>query len=236
MLHIHFYINEGLGNTHCPHAHNANDEWVTLQVQMQFKETSAKAAKLDPRESLSRLHFSDRAEAAMNEQINVELNCSYIYHSMSSYFDRDTVSLPGIAKYFREESLEERTHAQKFMDFLNTRGGRVKLLSILGPESEFSDEERGDALYAFELALSLERLNYDKLLHLWEVLEAEADAQAVHFVEYMLEQQAADVKKTADYVSQLRRIGKGHPVWHWDQQMYKEGTIPYKAYAGEDSA
>ena len=27
----------------------------------------------------------------------------------------------------------------------------------------------GDALYAMELSLSLEKLNFDKLLHLWEV-------------------------------------------------------------------
>lgn len=31
---------------------------------------------------------------------------------MSCYFDRDTVSLPGFAEYFRDNSLEERGHAQ----------------------------------------------------------------------------------------------------------------------------
>ena len=31
---------------------------------------------------------------------------------MSCYFDRDTVSLPGFAEYFRRSSLEEREHAQ----------------------------------------------------------------------------------------------------------------------------
>jgi hypothetical protein len=41
-----------------------------------------------------------------------------------------------------------------------------------------------------ELSLSLERLNYDKLLGLWSSMEQHADAQAVHFVEGMLEKQA----------------------------------------------
>jgi hypothetical protein len=31
---------------------------------------------------------------------------------MSAYFDRDTVSLPGFAEYFRNSSLDERGHAQ----------------------------------------------------------------------------------------------------------------------------
>lgn len=85
-----------------------------------------------------------------------------------------------------------------------------------------------------ELSLSLERLNYDKLLHLWEVMEAEADAQASHFIEYMLEEQAKDIKETADYVSQLRRVGKGHGVWHMDHEMY-EKEVRYMAYAGDGS-
>lgn len=42
---------------------------------------------------------------------------SYVYHAMSAYFDRDNVALPGLASYFREASLEERTHAQTLMDF-----------------------------------------------------------------------------------------------------------------------
>lgn len=42
---------------------------------------------------------------------------SYVYHAMSTYFDRDNVALPGMASYFRAASEEERTHAQTLMDF-----------------------------------------------------------------------------------------------------------------------
>lgn len=65
---------------------------------------------------------------------------------MSAYFDRDNVSLPGFARYFRDQSQEERGHAQKLMDFLNTRGGRVALKALVPPETEFSEDTRGDAL------------------------------------------------------------------------------------------
>ena len=33
----------------------------------------------------------------------------------------------------------------------NRRGGRVKLQSILLPETEFNDPDKGDALYAMEV-------------------------------------------------------------------------------------
>jgi ferritin heavy chain len=202
------------------------------EVQMEWKRQAESGA--DPTVSLVRMHYSPKAEAAVNEQINVEYNISYVYHSMASYFARDNVSLPGFAKYFGDQSLEERGHAQKLIDFQNTRGGRVKLLALVPPEAEFAEDSRGDALYAMELSLSLERLNYDKLLHLWEILEKEADAQASHFIEYMLEEQAKDIKETADYVSQLRRVGKGHGVWQFDHELY-EKEVRVNAYS-EDGA
>jgi ferritin heavy chain len=205
------------------------------EVQLQLKDQAERGGLNDPTSSLVKMHFSQKAEAAINEQINIEYNISYVYHSMSAYFDRDNVSLPGLAKYFRDQSLEERSHAQKLIDFQNTRGGRVKLLALVPPETEFTEDSRGDALYAMELSVSLERLNYDKLLNLWEVMEAEADAQASHFVEYMLEKQAEDIKETADYVSQLRRVSKGHGVWHFDHELY-EKEVHYMADAGGDGA
>ena len=38
----------------------------------------------------------------------------------------------------------------------NKRGGRVRLQPLTAPESEFDHPEKGDALYAMELTLSLE--------------------------------------------------------------------------------
>ena len=41
---------------------------------------------------------------------------------------------------------------------------------------------QGDALYAFELALSLEKLNYHKLMELVKVAESTGDNQMTDFV------------------------------------------------------
>jgi ferritin len=43
----------------------------------------------------------------------------------SAYFDRDDVALQGFAKRFSKNSEEERCHAQKFIDYQNSRGGRI---------------------------------------------------------------------------------------------------------------
>lgn len=80
-----------------------------------------------PQDSLARQKYTDDCEAAINEQINVEYNVSYIYHAMYAYFDRDNVALKGLAKFFKESSDEERGHAEKLMEYQNKRGGRGRL-------------------------------------------------------------------------------------------------------------
>lgn len=78
-------------------------------------------------ESYGRVDYTAECEAAVNEQINIEYNVSYVYHAMYSYFARDNVGLPGIAAFFKNESLEERHHAEMLMDFQVLRGGKVAL-------------------------------------------------------------------------------------------------------------
>ncbi|EXB29261.1 Ferritin-3 [Morus notabilis] len=176
-----------------------------------------------PQVSIARQKYTEEAEAAVNEQINVEYNVSYVYHALFAYFDRDNVALKGLAKFFKESSEEEREHAEKLMEYQNKRGGKVKLQSILMPLSEFDHPEKGDALYAMELALSLEKLTNEKLLNLHCVADCNKDVQLVDFIESeFLTEQVEAIKKISEYVAQLRRVGKGHGVWHFDQMLLHE--------------
>ncbi|XP_008792167.1 ferritin-3, chloroplastic-like [Phoenix dactylifera] len=177
-----------------------------------------------PDQSVARQKYADECEAAINEQINVEYNVSYVYHALFAFFDRDNVALKGFAKFFKESSEEERVHAEKLMIYQNKRGGRVKLQSIVTPLTEFDHPEKGDALHAMELALSLEKLTNEKLLNLHSVAVKCNDPQMADFVESeFLGEQVEAIKKISEYVAQLRRVGKGHGVWHFDQMLLHEG-------------
>ena len=98
-------------------------------------------------------NFHQETEDAINKQINMELTASYIYQSMSVYFDRDDIALPGFSKFFKHSSDEEREHAEKLMKYLNKRGGRVILTSVTKPPKD----EWGTGLNALETALDLEK-------------------------------------------------------------------------------
>lgn len=80
------------------------------------------------------------------------------------------------------------------------------------------EQEKGDALYAMELSLSLEKLNFQKLQALHDVAAAADDAQMCEFIEsQLLAEQARAVKKVAEYVAQLRRVGRGLGVFEFDR-------------------
>ncbi|XP_054783774.1 ferritin-3, chloroplastic-like [Prosopis cineraria] len=183
----------------------------------------ALAVPMSPQVSMARQNYADECESAINEQINVEYNVSYVYHSLFAYFDRDNIALKGFARFFKEASEEEREHAEKLMKYQNIRGGRVVLHPIMSPPSEYEHPEKGDALYAMELALSLEKLTNEKLLHVHSVADRNNDPQMADFIESeFLSEQVEAIKKIAEYVAQLRMVGKGHGVWHFDQRLHEE--------------
>ena len=70
-----------------------------------------------------------------------------------------------------------------------TRGGRVKLAALAAPPPDYNHEQKGDALYSMEIALALEKLNFQMLYSLHETADKAGDAQMTDFVEEMLAEQ-----------------------------------------------
>ncbi|KAM6186226.1 ferritin heavy chain-like [Rhynchocyon petersi] len=126
-----------------------------------------------------RQNYNQDSEAAINRQINLELYASYVYLSMSYYFDRDDVALKNFAKYFLHQSHEEREHAEKLMKLQNQRGGRIFLQDIKKPDRD--DWESG--LNAMECALHLEKSVNQSLLELHKLATDKNDAHLCDFIE-----------------------------------------------------
>ncbi len=170
------------------------------------------------------LDYSDDQMNAVNRHINVEYTASYAYHAMWAYFDRDCVALPGFAHYFKDQSGEEREHAEEFMKYQNRRGGKVELQPLAVPDMTFTqDDGTSDAMYAMDLHLQLEKFVYYKLKDLHKVADNADDPQMMDFVEGYLSHQVEAVKKAGDYIAQLKRVGTPHGVYHFDRVLLKEG-------------
>uniref|UniRef100_A0A803TR86 Ferritin n=1 Tax=Anolis carolinensis TaxID=28377 RepID=A0A803TR86_ANOCA len=122
-------------------------------------------------ESQIRQNYHRDCEAAINRMVNMELYASYVYLSMSSYFDRDDVSLRHVAEFFRSQSHEEREHAEKLLKFQSQRGGRVLLQDIKKPEKD----SWGKTVDAMEAALHLEKSVNQALLDLHRLASDQGD-------------------------------------------------------------
>ena len=75
---------------------------------------------------------SKKVEAALNEQINEELQSAYIYLAMAAEANR--LGLPGFENWFKMQYQEELLHADKFFNYVLERDGQVKLAAIAAPE------------------------------------------------------------------------------------------------------
>lgn len=203
---------------------------VTGMVFQPFSEVQSELSTVNDApvtQSYARVDYHTTCEAAVNEQINIEYTISYVYHALHSYFARDNVGLPGFAKFFSDASEEEREHAQLLMDYQVKRGGRVELKTLAAPEMEFANDDKGEALYAMELALCLEKLNFQKLQALHAIADENQDPALCDFIEGdLLQEQVESVKQHAVYVSQLRRVGKGVGVYIFDQELCEEKQGP----------
>ena len=77
-----------------------------------------------------------KVENALNEQIHAEFFSFYLYLSVSAYFS--TQHLDGFAHWMRIQAQEEFGHAMKLFDYLNERGGTVRLAALETPQREWA--------------------------------------------------------------------------------------------------
>lgn len=142
--------------------------------------TGASAQDLDDGARLEE-HYLLRNECqnVLNEQISMELYASIVYMNMGAYFDRPSVARNGYAKFFKAQSQEEYNHAQKFIDYVNSRNGTVKRINIEeSPKSVWSSP-----VEALRDAIKLEKEVYAKLQYIHDV--AEQKCQDSHLTDFL---------------------------------------------------
>ena len=144
--------------------------------------------------------LNPRIEAALNSQINAELYSSYLYVSMSAYFDSQ--NLAGMANWMRIQAQEEVTHAVKFFDFVNERDGRVLLTQIEGPKTEWTSP-----LDVFEEAYAHEQKVTGLINDLVDLSLGEKDHASNAFLQWFVTEQVEEEAAAKTIVDKLKMIG-----------------------------
>ncbi|CAG8517988.1 764_t:CDS:1 [Ambispora leptoticha] len=172
--------------------------------------------------SLAKQNFASVSEEAINVQINAELEAAQAYLSLAAWAGNVNVALPGLTKFFQESATEERDHANKLINYQNLRGGKVVLTDLKVPEANWTS-----AKVALETALQLEKDVNKSLLNLHKIAEEQNDPQLCDYLESeFLGEQVVAIKKLADFVTQLNRVGgDGLGLYLFDQDLLAGKSI-----------
>ena len=76
-----------------------------------------------------------KIQDALNGQINEELYSAYLYFAMAAYFNE--LNLKGFAHWMEIQVQEELSHALKFYNYMNDRGGRPIMAAIAQPPKDW---------------------------------------------------------------------------------------------------
>jgi ferritin len=157
--------------------------------------------------------LSQKLQDAINEQIKNELYSAYLYLSMAAY--SEDASLPGFANWMRLQAQEEVSHAIKFFDFINERGGRVVLHAIDQPPAEFESP-----IDLFERTLEHERKVTGMIHQLYELALKENDYPTQVMLHWFIEEQVEEEDSASQILDTLERIGdKGHALVALDREL-----------------
>lgn len=152
-------------------------------------------------------------EKALNEQLNAEMYSSYLYLSMSAYFS--DAGLSGFANWMRIQAQEELSHAMKFYDYINERGGRVLLKQIDAPETEWESP-----LAAMEAVLEHEKKVTALINDLVDLAIKEKDHATNIFLQWFVTEQVEEEDSVNEVLSKLKLIGgEGNGMFIIDKEL-----------------
>ncbi len=144
--------------------------------------------------------LDEKMEKAFNEQINAELYSEYLYLSMKAYFE--TLNLKGFVNWMDVQVQEEHAHAMGMFDYVNSRGGRVKLMAIDAPETDWESP-----LAVFEHILTHEELVTSLINKLADVADEVKDRAALGFLNWYIKEQVEEEDNVGNVLATLKLIG-----------------------------
>ncbi len=142
--------------------------------------------------------LSERMQAELNEQLNVEFYSAYTYLSMAAYFEGQ--NFPGFGKWLRIQAREELGHAMRCFDFIIDRGGKVTLTAIDQPPGTFLSP-----VEAFQQALAHEQKVTALIHRRYAVAVEEKDYASQTFLHWFINEQVEEEKLVSQILAMVER-------------------------------
>ncbi len=148
--------------------------------------------------------FVEKLQSALNEQINMELQAHYTYLAAADYFE--DLGLKGFAQWIYQHATDEMAHAMKIYQFIHSRRGRVQLLALPAPETNWSSPQA-----AMESALLHEQKVTASIDRIVKLARVEGDYATDSFLQWFVDEQVEEEEVVDDILQKLRLIGDFKP-------------------------
>lgn len=143
------------------------------------------------------MQLNKKLLTAFNEQIQKEYASSYIYTDMEFYFKN--LSLKGFERFFNAQALEERQHAEQFVNFVFDMEGEVELKEIEKPEGNYKS-----ILDVFEKALAHEKFVTKSITDILELAIKEGNFAAENFLRRFIDEQVEEEATFQEIVDTIK--------------------------------
>jgi ferritin len=146
------------------------------------------------------MQLSPSMNEALNQQVIHEYTNQLIYAQIESHFE--DLQLTKIAKYFRERSAEEKTHADKFIEHINARtGGKVVLSEVPSPALEIRDVSSVGDVY-----VQTEEGTTASIESIYELALDEKSFIDLHFILEMLQEQVSEEDEASEFALKAKNV------------------------------
>jgi ferritin len=144
--------------------------------------------------------LSEKMTEALNGQANRELYSSYLYLSMSAYFE--SVKMKGFANWMRVQAGEELVHGMKMCDYVVSAGGRARMLAIEAPQFAWASP-----VDAFQHVYNHERIVTGLIKALVGVAVSEMDETTKNFLQWYLDEQVEEEESSDMVLKKVKAAG-----------------------------
>jgi ferritin len=144
--------------------------------------------------------ISKKMEAAINKQINLEIQSALLYLQMSAHFAKENLS--GFGHWMRIQHSEELVHANRLFDYLLQRDGEVALTAVAAPPRSWKS-----TLAACEAAYAAEVNNTKQINTLMDQAIKENDHATRVILEWFVEEQVEEESSALNLIKQVQLAG-----------------------------
>ena len=157
--------------------------------------------------------ISKKIEEVLNAQINAEFWSAYLYLSMSANFA--VKGNPGFANWFNIQFKEEQDHAQIFIKYLLSRGGKVVLSPIEAVKTEWESP-----LDAYKDTLEHEKKVTSMINNLYALASAENDYATQSMLKWFIDEQVEEEETAQGLIDSLTMIkDNGFGIYMLDKEL-----------------